>query len=50
MGIGPADDVILGQVHEGVDQQLQHSGEELKWALIINKYRHGIQIDILMML
>ena len=45
MGMGLADDVSLGQVHEGVDQQLQHPGEELKWDLIINKCRRCMQID-----
>ena len=30
IGMGLADDVLLWQVHEGVNQQLQHPGEELK--------------------
>ena len=43
--MGLTDDGILGQVHEGVNRQLQHPGEELKWDLTINKCRHCIQID-----
>ena len=30
MGVGLADDVLQGQVHDEVNQQLQHPGEELK--------------------
>ena len=46
---GLADVVTLGQVHEGDNQQLQHPGDELKQHIIINKHRHYIRIDIILM-
>ena len=30
ISVGLVDDVLQGQVHDGVNQQLQHPGEELK--------------------